>query len=125
MELQKETIPQKYADEHTKWAYERTRLAKERTFAAWVRTGLSSIAVGLAIVKLLPSIQPRWLLHTIGIIFVGTGGTLFVLGYRTYRVVIKKLEQEGFKGIPTEIMGVLTAVFLLGAIFALVLIIMD
>ena len=125
MELQKETISQRHPDEHTSWAYERTRLAKERTFAAWVRTGLSSIAVGLAIVKLLPSVQPRWLLHTIGILFVGTGGTLFVLGYRTYHIVIKKLEQEGFEGFPTELMGVLTAVFVLGAIFALVLILMD
>jgi putative membrane protein len=125
MELQKETIWQKHAEERTNWAYERTRLAKERTFAAWVRTGLSSIAVGLAIVKLLPSVQPRWLLHMIGVIFVGTGGTLFVLGYRTYHISFKKLEQEGFKGVPSEFIGVLTAVFLLGAIFALVLIIMD
>ena len=95
MELQKETISQKHADEHTTWAYERTGLAKERTFAAWVRTGLSSIAVGLALVKLLPSVRPRWLLHTIGILFAGTGGTLFVLGYRTYHVVIKKLGNRG------------------------------
>ena len=47
-------------EKRTNWAHERKRLAKERTFAACLRTGLSAIAVGLAIVKLLPSVEPRW-----------------------------------------------------------------
>jgi putative membrane protein len=68
--------PEIDTDDRTKWADERTQLAKERTFAAWIRTGLSLIAVGLGIVKLLPSVEPRWLLQAIGIIFVSTGGVV-------------------------------------------------
>ena len=123
--MKKLTTSDQLSEKRTNWAHERTRLAKERTFAAWLRTGLSSIAVGLAIVKLLPSVEPRWLLHVIGILFVCTGGIVFVMGFRTYHTVIKKLEEEGFKGIPSALMGGLTAVFFLGAILGLVLIILD
>ncbi len=91
------------------WAHERTRLAKERTFASWLRTGLSATAVGLALMKLLPSVEPRWLLHVIGILFVGDGCIVFVMGYRTYHIVIKKLEKEVVRGIPSALMGVLTS----------------
>jgi len=121
----KETDSQSFVKEQTNWAHERTRLAKERTFASWLRTGLSATAVGLALMKLLPSVEPRWLLHVIGILFVGAGCIVFVMGYRTYHIVIKKLEKEGFRGIPSALMGVLTTALLLGAIFGLVLIIMD
>lgn len=113
------------SQERTDWAHERTRLAKERTFAAWIRTGLSCTAVGLALVKLLPSAEPRWLLRLLGLIFAGAGGTLFGLGYRTYHITFKKLEQEGFKGIPSAFMGALTAVLVLCAALACVLIILD
>jgi putative membrane protein len=123
--MKKQTIFDQLSEKRTNWAHERTRLAKERTFAAWLRTGLSAIAVGLAIVKLLPSVEPRWLLHVIGMLFVGAGFMVFVMGYRTYNTVIKKLEEEGFKGIPSVLMGGLTAVFLLGAILSLFLIILD
>jgi len=64
-------------------------------------------------------------LHVIGILFVGAGCIIFIMGYRTYHIVIKKLEKEGFRGIPSVLMGVLTAALLLGAILGLVLIIMD
>lgn len=113
------------SEERSDWAHERTRLAKERTFAAWLRTGLSSMAVGLALVKFLPSVEPRWLLRLIGLIFVGAGGTLFMLGYRTYHVTIKKLEREGYKGLSSAYMGVLTAVFVLCAALGFVLILLD
>jgi inner membrane protein YidH len=113
------------SEERTNWAHERTRLAKERTFAAWLRTGLSTMAVGFALVKFLPSVEPRWLLRLMGLLFVSAGGTLFVLGYRTYHVTIKKLEREGFRGIPSALMGVLTAVFVLCALLGCVLIILD
>ncbi|MGB6009893.1 MAG: hypothetical protein WBI57_01335 [Desulfobacterales bacterium] len=43
----------------------------------------------------------------------------------TYHIVIKKLEEEGFRGIPSALMGVLAFALLLGAILGLVLIIMD
>jgi len=75
--------------------------------------------------KLLPSVEPRWLLHVIGILFVGAGCIVFVMGCRTYHIVIKKLEKEGFRGIPSALMGVLTSALFPGTILGLVLIIMD
>jgi putative membrane protein len=123
--VEKEKDSQSFVKEQTNWAHERTRLAKERTFASWLRTGLSATAVGLALMKLLPPVEPQWLLHVIGILFVGAGCIIFVMGYRTYHIVIKKLEKEGFRGIPSAVMGVLTFTLLLGAILGLVLIIMD
>jgi putative membrane protein len=113
------------ADARTNWADERTQLAKERTFAAWIRTGLSSIAVGLGIVKLLHSVEPRWLLQAIGIIFASTGGVVFIVGFKTYHTIVKKLEQQGFKVIPSYFMAILTCVLLIGTFLALVVIILD
>jgi putative membrane protein len=112
-------------DDRTKWADERTQLAKERTFAAWIRTGLSSIAVGLGIVKLLPSIEPRWLLQAIGIIFVSTGGVVFMVGFKTYHTIVKKLERQGFKVVPSYFMAILTGILLVGTLLALIVIILD
>ncbi|HUV78232.1 MAG TPA: hypothetical protein VMW06_09240 [Desulfobacterales bacterium] len=43
----------------------------------------------------------------------------------TYHIANKKLEKEGFRGIPSALMGILTSALLLGAILGLVLIIMD
>ena len=123
--MEKKTAEPSLAEEQTNWAHERTRLAKERTFASWLRTGLSATAVGLALIKILPSVEPQWLLHVIGFLFVGAGCIVFVMGYRTYHIVIKKLEKEGFRGIPSALMGVLTSALLLGAILGLILILLD
>ena len=123
--MKNSSISLKLSEERTDWAHERTRLAKERTFAAWLRTGLSAMAVGLALVKFLPSVEPRWLLRLIGLIFVSVSAMLFVLGYCTYHVTIKKLEREGYKGVPSIIMGLVTAVFVLCAALGFVLIILD
>jgi putative membrane protein len=114
-----------YPDNRTNWAHERTRLAKERTFSAWLRSGLSAVGVGLGLVKLLPSVEPRWMMQTIGGLFIAAGGVIFVMGYQTYSTVIKKLEKDGFEGIPSFFMGVLTAIMLLGAILGFILILMD
>ena len=112
-------------DARKKWADERTQLAKERTFAAWIRTGLSLIAVGLGIVKLLPSVEPRWLLQTIGIIFVSTSGVVFIVGFKTYHTIVKKLERQGFKATPSYFMAILTCVLLVAALLALAVIVLD
>lgn len=77
------------SDSRTNWAHERTRLAKERTFAAWLRSGLSAVGVGLGLVKLLPSVEPRWMMQLIGIFFIGAGTIAFVVGYATYHIVMK------------------------------------
>ena len=112
-------------DSRTNWAHERTRLAKERTFSSWVRSGLSAIGVGLGLVKLLPDVEPHWMMQLIGILFIGAGTIVFVVGYVTYHNVMRKLENEGFRGIPTLFMGVLTSMMLLGAILGIILVVMD
>jgi putative membrane protein len=107
------------------WALERTRLAKERTFAAWLRTGLASAITGLGLVKLLPGLRPEWMGKAIGLLLVFSSALIFVLGFRTYYIVLKKLEKEGFKGMSTKIIGTLAFCFLLVAILAFVIILMH
>ena len=123
--IEKRHTTQDLADEGPKLSLERTRLAKERTFAAWLRTALSSIAVGLAAVKLLPSIEPRWLLRTIGFIFVGAGSLIVIFAFHSYQIKLRQLEQKGYKGLPTIYIDVLTTLFVIGALLGLVLIILD
>lgn len=113
------------SDSRTNWAHERTRLAKERTFSAWFRSGLSAVGVGLGLVKLFPSVEPRWMMQVIGILFIGTGGIVFLMGYKTYHNVMKKLEKEGFEGIPSIFMGMLTSMMLLAAMLGLFLVILE
>ena len=119
-------------DEHVKftqkklhWALERTRLSKERTFAAWLRTGLASTIAGIGLVKLLPDMKPDWLGQAIGLLLVFSGGAIFILGFRTYYIVFKKLEKEGFEGLPARTMGALTFVFFLVAVMAFALILLH
>jgi putative membrane protein len=113
------------AEERTNWALERTRLAKERTYAAWVRTGMSSVGIGLFIEKLLQSIKHQWVLEILGSVFVCAGILIFGMGFKTYHTVMKKLAKEGYRGIPTAFMGILTVICLLGSLCALVFIIVD
>jgi putative membrane protein len=114
-----------WAHERTDWAHERTRLAKERTLAAWIRTALASVGIGLVVVRLLPSVEPRWLVRAFGIIFVLSGAVIFLLGFRTYCGVLKKLEKEGFEGTPAWFIGVLTAVLALSSVLGLVLVLAE
>jgi len=65
------------------------------------------------------------MMQAIGILFIGAGGIVFVMGYRTYHNVMKKLEEDGFRGIPSIFIGVLTAMLLLGAILGLILVILE
>ena len=118
-------VKQDLAEERTNWAHERTRLAKERTFAAWVRTALASVGIGLVVVKLLPSVEPRWLVRTSGIVFVLSGAVIFLLGFRTYYGVLKKLEKAGFEGTPAWFMGALSAVLVLSSVLGLVLVLAE
>ena len=112
----------KIADDQTKWALERTRLAKERTFTAWMRTGLGSMAVGLGLVKLLPDVEPMWIIKVIGVLLVCNSIAVISVGYRTYEQVLEKLDREGYKGISAWTMRAVTAVLLIAGILALILI---
>ncbi len=107
------------------WALERTRLAKERTFAAWLRTGLASAIAGLGVVKLLPGLRPEWLGKAIGLLLVFSSALVFILGFRTYYIVLKKLEKEGFKGLPAKTMGTLACCFFMVTILVFVIILMH
>ena len=123
--MQREPSTLELAEERTNWALERTRLAKERTYAAWFRTGMAAVGIGLAIEKFVPTIQYRWVSEALGIVFVCAGILIFGMGFKTYHTVMKKLAREGYKGIPTALMWLLTVICFLGSILALVLIIMD
>jgi putative membrane protein len=100
-------------------------LAKERTFAAWLRTGLATAGLGILAVKAMPSVEPRWLVRTLGIMFVSTGGIILLLGFRTYYGTLRRLEEEGFRGTPAWFIGALTVVLALGSVLALVLVLME
>jgi putative membrane protein len=113
------------AEDRTNWAHERTRLAKERTFAAWLRTGLATAGLGILVVKAMPSVEPRWLVRALGVMFVSTGGIVFLLGFRTYYGILRKLEKEGVEGTPAWFIGALTVVLALGSVLGLVLVLME
>lgn len=123
--MQREPSTLELAEERTNWALERTRLAKERTYAAWFRTGMAAVGIGLAMEKFVPTTKYSWVLEGLGILFVCAGMLIFGMGFKTYYVVMKKLAQEGYKGIPTTFMAILTVICFMAAILALVLIILD
>ena len=62
----------------------RFSLANERTFLAWNRTALALIAGGIAIVQLLPDIEPIWLRRALGIPLVLLGGLLGAMSFRRW-----------------------------------------
>lgn len=123
--MEKKPASEELAEERTDWAHERTKLAKERTFAAWLRTGLGTIGIGLALAKLLPSLEPQWLVRALGLVFVLTGGGIIALGFRGYHQLFKKLERESFKSTPFWLMGILTCLLLLGTIMGVIIIFLD
>ena len=115
----------KYAESTFSWAIERTRLAKERTLAAWLRTGLGTTIAGVGLVKLLPNVHPHWLGLAIGLLLVFCGVATFILGFRAYYTVLKKLEREGYKGLPAWTIAIVTFSYILIAVMSLVLILLD
>ena len=101
---------------------QRTLFARQRTFAAWVRTGLSSMTVGFGIVKLLPDVQPRWLVVTLGCVMIVIGGAMQLLGFSGYYRAHRRLAAEGVKGPPLWVLAMIAGGLLLSAILMLVLI---
>jgi putative membrane protein len=119
---QQETNSQDLARLRTEWADERTRMAAERTFAAWIRTGLALVAAGLASTRLLTSVEPQWLVRTMGIICILLGGTIFALGFRTYWDVGQDIKGEEVEATSAWFLGLLTLMLLVAAGLALVLV---
>lgn len=62
----------------------RFSLANERTFLAWNRTALALIAGGLAVVHLLPDLEPLWMRRLLGLPPVALGGLLGGLSYHRW-----------------------------------------
>jgi putative membrane protein len=59
----------------------RFSLANERTFLAWNRTALALIAGGIAVVQLLPDLEPLWVRRLLGVPLVLFGGALGGLSF--------------------------------------------
>jgi putative membrane protein len=97
-------------------------MAGERTFAAWIRTGLALVAAGLASARLLSSLQPQWLVRTMGTIFVLMGGSIFVIAFRTYHEIVQDLKEEEVQATSVWFVGLLMILLIVASILALVLV---
>jgi putative membrane protein len=117
--------PPQHSPARTITAYERTLLAEERTYSAWSRTGLASVATGFAIVRLMTEADPKWLVRTLGIMFIVAGGMMFALGYWTYRAALQEVPETPIRGAPPWIIGVLSIGLILAAAAALALVFLD
>lgn len=106
-------------------SYDRTVLAEERTFSAWVRTGLAGVATGVAIVKLLPDSEPRWLLQLLGGVFIVVGGIAFGLGYWAYRDALLKWKKATPRAMPFWLIAGVRFLLVISAVLALSLVILD
>lgn len=106
-------------------ALDRTVLAEERTFSAWVRTGLAGVATGVAIVKLMPEAEPRWLLQLLGGVFIVVGGIAFGLGFWAYREALLKWKNTTPRAMPFWLIAGMSFLLLLSAVLALFLVVLD
>ncbi len=110
------------AEERTEWANRRTLLAKERTYAGWVRTSLSAIAVGFAAARLLPDLEPRWLVSAASLALISLGVGALGTGFWSYRQTLRELEQQGVRGLPLWVTAGFTLLLAAVAAAAMVLV---
>ncbi len=115
-------ITTELAERRTITAHERTLLAVERTLSAWLRTGLASAATGFALVKLMTDSEPRWLIQTLGAVFIAAGGLMIVLGTWSYRASLREIPDTPIRGAPSWIMQALGITLAAGAAAALMLV---
>ncbi|CAN5488277.1 hypothetical protein BH23BAC1_BH23BAC1_31930 [soil metagenome] len=113
------------AENRTDWAQERTLLAKERTFSAWARTGISSMIAGVGIAEFLKEVEPEWIACILGILLIVTGGTIFGLGFFSYRNALKKLAKKGIRSTSIWIILAITLALIFSAGLALFLIVLN
>ena len=106
-------------------AVDRTLMAEERTFSAWMRSGLAAEGAAVAIVKMLPDSEPRWLVHLLGIVLSVVGAMAFALGFWGYRAGSRYWTAALPRAIPLWLMGVLTSLLMIAAAMALYLIVFD
>lgn len=116
---------QDMAEDRTDWAMERTLLAKERTFSAWARTGISAMIAGVGIAEFLSDVDYPWIARIMGIILIVTGGTIYVIGFFSYRKALEKLEEEGIRSTSIWLISLVSFGLLFSAGLALLLILRN
>lgn len=62
----------------------RFSLANERTFLAWIRTSLALLAGGVAVLTVLPDIEPRWLRPAVGLMLLALSLLVSTISYRRW-----------------------------------------
>lgn len=123
-EAQKGKARRRMAEVRTDWAKERTLLAQERTFSAWGRTGTATLGIGLAIARLLggAEVSSPWIARAVGVAMILTGATIFVVGFLSYRKVLRKMGEESVGGLSLKVVGLVTLGLLFSAALALLLV---
>lgn len=109
------------AEQRTEQAEQRTSLAEERTYSAWVRTGLAAVASGFAIAKLHDAEHSQWAADVLGVLFLLTGGAMFLLAFLGYRQATRRVGRT----VSLQVVGALSMVLTLCALLALLLVLMD
>ncbi|WP_172650067.1 YidH family protein [Rhodococcus opacus] len=100
----------------------RFTLANERTFLAWVRTALALMAAGVAVVQFVPG--PTAIRHGLGFVLISLGGALSAVSYTHWERNERAMrlgEQLPYSPMPRLVAAMLA----LGALAALVLIVVD
>ena len=115
---------QRMAEERTASAQVRTVLAEERTCSAWLRTGLASVATGFAVAKLAPAGTSLWMYQTLGLLFIAVGAGVFVLAFTAYRRSLIRMAVPSQRAT-SMLVGVLSVLLLVGAVFAAILVLMP
>ncbi len=80
------------------------------------------MAVGFAIAQLLGDVKPQWMVRSIGILLILTGGAIHILGFWSYRETFQKLDKVGVRGISIWFIGLITLALVLSAAIGLALI---
>ncbi|MFN6944113.1 MAG: YidH family protein [Cytophagaceae bacterium] len=111
------------AGDRTEWAQQRTLLAKERTFSAWIRTGISSMIAGLGISEFLTSVAYPWLARILAIILILAGGTIYAIGFFSYRKALKELADLGIRSTSLWMIGAIAFLLIMASGITLFIII--
>lgn len=70
----------------------------------------------LAIAKLLGSVESPWIARTLGLALILTGGTIYALGFLSYRNALEALVQKGVRSTPLRLIGVITLLLMFSAL---------
>jgi putative membrane protein len=113
------------AENRTDWAQERTLLAKERTFSAWARTGISSMIAGVGIAEFLKEVEPLWIARILGILLILTGGTIFIIGFFSYKNALKELSEKDIRSKSIWVILIITLALIASAGLSFFIIILN